>query len=152
MFRLQRSTLHDLRSRIAALSAEWSLRHDVIEKDYVFGWLLAGIAAHPALAGWVFKGGTCLRKCYFETYRFSEDTRFHRIRLVATNLRVLASVFGEISRWIDEQCGLGLQVDDRSFRRQVNRRGNPTTRGRLALHWSDAFTEYPKGPARLDHR
>lgn len=62
---------------VAALSAGWSLRHDVIEKDYVLGWLLAGIAAHPALDGWVFKGGTCLRKCYFETYRFSEDLDFH---------------------------------------------------------------------------
>ena len=25
---------------------------------------------------WIFKGGTCLRKCYYETYRFSEDLDF----------------------------------------------------------------------------
>ena len=25
---------------------------------------------------WVFKGGTCLKKCYIETYRFSEDLDF----------------------------------------------------------------------------
>jgi predicted nucleotidyltransferase component of viral defense system len=25
---------------------------------------------------WVFKGGACLKKCYFETYRFSEDLDF----------------------------------------------------------------------------
>jgi len=25
---------------------------------------------------WAFKGGTCLKKCYFETYRFSEDLDF----------------------------------------------------------------------------
>jgi len=43
------------------LRAEWSLDVGVIEKDYVLGWLLAGIANHPELAGtWVFKGGTCL--------------------------------------------------------------------------------------------
>jgi predicted nucleotidyltransferase component of viral defense system len=117
---------------IAALSTEWSLRHDVIEKDYVLGWLLAGIAAHPALAGWVFKGGTCLRKCYFETYRFSEDLDF-TIASGSDEPESLASVFAEIGPWIDEQCGIGLQVDERSFRRQVNRRGNPTTRGRLAF-------------------
>jgi predicted nucleotidyltransferase component of viral defense system len=50
---------------------------NVVEKDYVLGWLLAGINAHPDLAdSWVFKGGTCLKKCYFETYRFSEDLDF----------------------------------------------------------------------------
>lgn len=50
------------------LRAEWSLDVGVIEKDYVLGWLLAGIANHPQLdRGWAFKGGTCLRKCYYET-------------------------------------------------------------------------------------
>jgi predicted nucleotidyltransferase component of viral defense system len=59
------------------LRAEWSLAVDVIEKDYMLGWLLAGIASEPQLReGWVFKGGTCLRKCYYETYRFSEDLDF----------------------------------------------------------------------------
>ena len=59
------------------LRAEWTLDIGVIEKDYVLGWLLAGIAQHPALAeSWIFKGGTCLRKCYYETFRFSEDLDF----------------------------------------------------------------------------
>lgn len=32
-----------------------------IEKDYVLGWLLAGIAHHPDLVRtWIFKGGTWL--------------------------------------------------------------------------------------------
>jgi predicted nucleotidyltransferase component of viral defense system len=36
--------------------------------------VLAGIYAHEELANsWLFKGGTCLKKCFFETYRFSED-------------------------------------------------------------------------------
>jgi predicted nucleotidyltransferase component of viral defense system len=49
----------------------------VVEKDYVLGWLLAGIGEHPATRDtWVFKGGTCLKKCFFETYRFSEDLDF----------------------------------------------------------------------------
>ena len=56
---------------------EWSLREDVVEKDYVLGWLLWGIGSDPHLADqWVFKGGTCLKKCYLETYRFSEDLDF----------------------------------------------------------------------------
>jgi predicted nucleotidyltransferase component of viral defense system len=71
---IPRRELDDLRS-------EWSLDIGVIEKDYVLGWLLAGIAAHTELAAtWIFKGGTCLRKCYYETFRFSEDLDFHRRR------------------------------------------------------------------------
>ncbi len=56
---------------------EWGLREDVVEKDYVLGWLLWGIGSQPELVDtWVFKGGTSLKKCYFETYRFSEDLDF----------------------------------------------------------------------------
>ena len=56
---------------------EWGLRESVVEKDYVIGWLLWGIGSDPRLsAGWAFKGGTCLKKCYIETYRFSEDLDF----------------------------------------------------------------------------
>lgn len=39
--------------------------------------MLAGIGADPELSdAWAFKGGTCLKKCYIETYRFSEDLDF----------------------------------------------------------------------------
>lgn len=56
---------------------EWGLNEDVVEKDYVIGWLLWGIGSSTNLAAtWVFKGGTCLKKCFIETYRFSEDLDF----------------------------------------------------------------------------
>jgi predicted nucleotidyltransferase component of viral defense system len=46
---------------IKNLVAEWGLREDIIEKDYVICWLLWGISADPELnAGWAFKGGTSL--------------------------------------------------------------------------------------------
>ena len=55
----------------------WGLREEVVEKDYVLGWVLWGLGADPQLhRTWVFKGGTCLKKCYIETYRFSEDLDF----------------------------------------------------------------------------
>lgn len=65
------------RADIVALSTEWSLREDVVEKDYVLGWVLWGVGQDDVLRdAWVFKGGTCLKKCYIETYRFSEDLDF----------------------------------------------------------------------------
>lgn len=49
----------------------------IIEKDYVLGWILAGISNNLSFSeSWVFKGGTCLKKCYFKDYRFSEDLDF----------------------------------------------------------------------------
>ena len=65
------------RAAIDSRVREWGLRHGVVEKDYVLGWLLWGIGRHPVLGQtWIFKGGTCLKKCYIETYRFSEDLDF----------------------------------------------------------------------------
>jgi predicted nucleotidyltransferase component of viral defense system len=65
------------RREILDAAAQTSLTPHVVEKDYVLGWMLAGISRHPELAdNWVFKGGTCLKKCFFETYRFSEDLDF----------------------------------------------------------------------------
>jgi predicted nucleotidyltransferase component of viral defense system len=56
-------------------AAREGLRFDQIEKDYVITWLLRGLARSKAVRSqsWVFKGGTCLRHCYYRGYRFSED-------------------------------------------------------------------------------
>ena len=48
---------------VRELARAQSLRDTVVEKDYVLGWLLWGLAAEPALGpSWAFKGGTCLSK------------------------------------------------------------------------------------------
>ena len=65
------------RQDIETCVREWGLREDIVEKDYVLGWLLWGIGADELLGRtWAFKGGTCLKKRYVETYRFSEDLDF----------------------------------------------------------------------------
>ena len=51
------------RLEILETATRMSLGPQVVEKDYVLGWVLAGIYAHEELARkWVFKGGTCLKK------------------------------------------------------------------------------------------
>lgn len=58
-------------------AAEWGLRLDAVEKDYVLSCLLWGLFRQPNLVrSLAFKGGTALRKVYFPTYRFSEDLDF----------------------------------------------------------------------------
>ena len=50
---------------------------EVLERDYLLSWVLAGISQVATLRGsLVFKGGTALKKCYFGDYRFSEDLDF----------------------------------------------------------------------------
>lgn len=54
------------KQEIMDLSKEFSLRPDIVEKDYVLGWLLAGIAQQTSMAdSLIFKGGTCLKKMLF---------------------------------------------------------------------------------------
>jgi len=49
----------------------------VIDKDWVLGHFLNAMFSFPEISeNFVFKGGTCLRKNYFEDYRFSEDLDF----------------------------------------------------------------------------
>ena len=49
------------RADIDARVGEWGLREDIVEKDYVLGWVLWGIGSDPVLGkGWIFKGATCL--------------------------------------------------------------------------------------------
>ena len=48
-----------------------------IDKDWALGHFLAAIYSDQTLRDiLVFKGGTCLRKCWFPEYRFSEDLDF----------------------------------------------------------------------------
>lgn len=110
-----------------------SLRPDVVEKDYALGWLLAGISAHPILhESWVFKGGTCLKKCFFETYRFSEDLDFTLRDESHLDENFLKSTFAEISEWVYEECGLELPTDWQAFEIVTNPRGNPSCQGKVS--------------------
>jgi len=130
---------------LAALRAEWSLDQNVIEKDYVLGWLLSGIAENPELSRtWVFKGGTCLRKCYYETYRFSEDLDFTIADGGPEEPEDLLPIFSDIATWVRDASGIELVIDDRSFKRARNKRGIPTTLGRVAYRGPNGSPTMPK--------
>ena len=133
------------RRELEQLRTEWTLDIAVIEKDYLLGWLLAGIAAHPVLGRtWVFKGGTCLRKCYYETFRFSEDLDFTVMPGGPDDPGDLRQAFGEIAEWLREESGIELTVDSAAFRRRQNKRGKPTTQGRIAYRGPNPQPTLPK--------
>lgn len=125
------------RQEIFELALEFSLRPDIVEKDYALGWLLAGIGNHEAVnKSWVFKGGTCLKKCYFETYRFSEDLDFTLIESSQLDEDFLNRTFREISDWVYEQSGLELPPDRIRFEVYRNPRGNVSVEGKVSYRGS----------------
>lgn len=66
-----------LQREIAGLAEQYGVAQTVVDKDWVLGHFVSAIYSDEELkAGLVFKGGTCLRKCWFPVYRFSEDLDF----------------------------------------------------------------------------
>lgn len=121
------------RQEIMDFAREFNLRPNVIEKDYALGWLLAGIANHKSIGSdWVFKGGTCLKKCYFETYRFSEDLDFTLTNKDHLEKDFLIATFTEIAEWVYDQCGLQIPRDRLRFDVYENNRSGLSAEGRVS--------------------
>lgn len=120
------------RQEILEFAREVGLDPNVIEKDYVLGWMLAGIAQHPRTRDtWLFKGGTCLKKCYFETYRFSEDLDFTLLDGSHLDESVLRKLFVQITQWIYDESGIEQPENARSFEVYANPRGGKSAQGRV---------------------
>ncbi len=58
------------------LAGKYQIPLGTLEKDYALTNLLSVIANFPKLDKMLFKGGTALKKIYFENFRFSEDLDF----------------------------------------------------------------------------
>lgn len=66
-----------LQKEIATISEQLGVSKSVVDKDWMLGHFVAAIFNEPELKETlIFKGGTCLKKCWFEKYRFSEDLDF----------------------------------------------------------------------------
>jgi predicted nucleotidyltransferase component of viral defense system len=121
------------RDEIMEVAGQLGLRPQVVEKDYVLGWLLAGIYRDPTLSkSWVFKGGTCLKKCYFETYRFSEDLDFTLLEPAHLDKDFLAGRFTELSAWLYEETGIEIPPDKLHFEVWDTTRGSRAGEGRVS--------------------
>ena len=98
---------------------EAGVRDQQIEKDYLLSWILQGIANHQHLSkAIVFKGGTVLKKIYFEDYRFSEDLDFTLLE----NARLpdgqeisneqIFDWFRELFLYVREEANIPLAISD----------------------------------------
>lgn len=120
------------RKEIMGFSRDIRLSANIVEKDYVIGWLLAGISNHPNLSkSWVFKGGTCLKKCYFETYRFSEDLDFTLINSDIQNKDYLIKAFKNVAHWIYDATGIQIPEERIKIYPYKNPRGKISIQCRI---------------------
>lgn len=113
-------------------AAEWQLRPEIVEKDYVLGWLLAAIASLRELqALWIFKGGTCIKKTYFETYRFSEDLDFTLVPEAPYSDQAILEQLRSATRLTAEMSGIEFPIDHVRVLSRQNKAGQPTFQGRV---------------------
>jgi predicted nucleotidyltransferase component of viral defense system len=88
------------------------VRDQQIEKDYILLWILFSISKHEELSKTiVFKGGTVLKKVYFEDYRFSEDLDFTLLNAEISNEQIF-SWFNEVFEFIKEEANIPLDIID----------------------------------------
>lgn len=91
---------------------EVGVRDQQIEKDYILSWILQGIAQHEQLSGSiVFKGGTVLKKVYFEDYRFSEDLDYTLLNDDISNEQIF-EWFAEVFEYIQDEANIPLEIID----------------------------------------
>jgi len=72
----------------------------VLERDYCLAWFLVGLSRAALRERLVFKGGTALKRCYFDDYRFSEDLDFTLTEeMPLEDIQAgLEEVYGEVQR------------------------------------------------------
>lgn len=83
-----------LKKELIEIAREKGVQTGTIDKDWILGHFLnAMFCLEEVRQNFVFKGGTCLKKCYFPDYRFSEDLDF---TLLNESFVVDAALFGKI--------------------------------------------------------
>ena len=107
------------KDEIEVKAKEFGLHPSNIERDYVFGWLLAGLyGASPLRDMLVLKGGNCFRKAYFPHTRFSNDLDFSSTDFV--DEARFADELNHICDFVQEQTGVIFEKDRNWVREKSN--------------------------------
>lgn len=118
------------KNEIIAMANCLSLNPDTVEKDYVLSWLLWGINNHSDFSNlWLFKGGTSLKKCFFETFRFSEDLDFTVTETAHFSESFLQEKFHQITENIYDETGIHFFKDHFRFKLLPKQNGKISAQG-----------------------
>jgi len=122
------------KNEILAIAKNLNLSPDTVEKDYVLGWMLHGISEHHSTKYWAFKGGTSLKKCFFETFRFSEDLDYTLKENAHLEVELLLDIFSEIAESLNESVGIEFFPD--RFKFKVIDKGNGSFSAQGKIHYN----------------
>jgi predicted nucleotidyltransferase component of viral defense system len=87
---------------------------------------IIGISKNSKLSQWLFKGGTCLKKCYFETYRFSEDLDFTVSNGSIYSKDEIIDALHEVADVVYDQVGINLKTREIEVEESTNKRERKT--------------------------
>jgi len=122
------------KNEILTIAKNLTLSPDTAEKDYLLGWMLHGISEHQSTKDWAFKGGTSLKKCFFETFRFSEDLDYTLKDNAHLDVDFLLGVFSEIAELLNETVGIEFFPD--RFKFKVIDKGNGSFSAQGKIHYN----------------
>lgn len=98
------------KNEIEAKAKEFEIHTSNVQRDYVFGWVLAGINTLGSLHDFlVLKGGNCLRKAYFEHSRFSRDLDFSTRTRLAEDF--IGTELNQVCDFVQEKTGVLFDKD-----------------------------------------
>lgn len=97
-----------LKREIEKIAEQNKVAKSTIDKDWVLGHFVDAIFSIPECRQrLVFKGGTCLKKCYFEDYRFSEDLDFTSLD---PDFVLDRKILGKIVSLVNERTEIPLHI------------------------------------------
>jgi predicted nucleotidyltransferase component of viral defense system len=127
-----------LRTRLQEARKRLGIPWEILERDYILSWVLAGIGEVEVLGQTlVFKGGTALKKCYFGNYRFSEDLDFSGPEGVPTGdsmEKAIREACGAASKLLDEYAHVEI-ISERYRERDLHPGGQEAFTIRARLPW-----------------
>lgn len=98
-----------LKKEITDKALEHEVSRSTIDKDWVLGHFVDAIfSIDSCREALIFKGGTCLRKCYISDYRFSEDLDFTSID---PDFRLDEDLLRQIMLLVQHRTGMPLHLE-----------------------------------------
>lgn len=100
---------------IIEIAEQKRLKIKTIDKDWVLGHFLNAMYSFPDIkAHFVFKGGTALKKCYFQEYRFSEDLDF---TLLDKGFKIDDAFIRKIAKTASNNSGIKFHLFKQKFQK-----------------------------------
>ena len=134
-----------LKKEIDKKALEHEVSRSTVDKDWVLGHFIDAIfSIEECIEALVFKGGTCLRKCYFPNYRFSEDLDFTSIN---PDFKLSEDLLRQIMSLVEERTGMQLHLEKLT---NLRHKDMPTGYAAIVKFWGADHSkdQVPPDPSR----